>query len=144
MDKLKVRIKKLDENAVVPQYSKLGDAGLDLTAVSIDDTRSEYISYDTGIAVEIPEGYVGLVFPRSSISKYDLILANSVGIIDSNYRGSIQLRFKRVDLPHENYYQIEDRIGQLMIIPYPQIEFETVEELSETQRGEGGFGSSGK
>lgn len=144
MDKLKVRIKKLDENAVIPKYSKLGDAGLDLTAVSIDNTNNEYISYDTGIAVEIPEGYVGLVVPRSSISKYDLILANSIGIIDSNYRGSIQLRFKRADLIYNKYYQIGDRIGQFIIIPYPQIEFEEVLELSSSQRGETGFGSSGK
>jgi dUTP pyrophosphatase len=143
MNILKVKIKKLHKDAVVPKYSKPGDGGLDLTAISIDDSNPEYISYDTGIAFEIPENYVGLVFPRSSISKKDLILANSVGVIDSNFRGSVQFRFKRIDMIFENYYQINDRIGQIIILPYPQIEFEEVDELSNTERGTGSFGSTG-
>ena len=138
---MKVKIKKLDIDAVVPRYAKVGDAGLDLVATS---RKQEYdiITYGTSIAVEIPEGYVGLIFPRSSIYKTDLILTNSVGVIDSGYRGEIMFKFKAIgDI--FNSYSVGDRIGQLIILPYPQIEFEEVEELSTTTRGEGGFGSSG-
>jgi dUTP pyrophosphatase len=90
---------------------------------------------------------VGLVFPRSSIRKYDLALTNSVGVIDSGYRGEIQATFKKTNWLKGNEsekYQIGDRIAQIMIIPHPQIEFDEVDELSDTQRGDGGFGSTGK
>lgn len=141
---MKVRIKKLNPLAVIPQYAKAGDAGLDLVGITVSDSSPEYLEYGTGLSIEIPEGYVGLIFPRSSISKMDLILANSVGVIDSGYRGEIKLRFKRIDLVYNNYYSLGDKIGQLVIIPYPSIELEEVEELSDSERGEGGFGSSGK
>lgn len=138
---MNVKIKKLHKDAVIPSYAKPGDAGMDLTAVTEFWNRDySTVTYDTGLAVEIPEGYVGLVFPRSSVSKTTLILANSVGVIDSGYRGSIMLKFK---YPEEGLvYEVGDRIGQLVIIPYPQITFEEVEELSETERGTGGFGST--
>ena len=140
---MRIRIKKLNELAVIPKYAKPGDAGMDLVAISDHyDFDGNYIEYDTGIAVEIPEGYVGLVFPRSSVSRYNHVLANGVGVVDSGYRNSIKLRFKWI--PGEgNSYQVGDRIGQLIIIPYPQVVWEVVDELSETERGEGGFGSSG-
>jgi dUTP pyrophosphatase len=161
-NKLSVRFKKLNPKAVTPTYAKDGDAGLDLTATAMF-MGTNYIQYDTGIAVEIPEGYVGLVFPRSSITKMaaGVSLKNSVGIIDSGYRGEIILRF---DVPSESHkcdaetfryitkdgFQEElkipqpgERIGQLIILPYPQIQLEEVEELSSTDRGEGGFGSTG-
>lgn len=140
-----IKIKKLVEQAVIPSYSKEGDAGLDLTAVSVNTTDNGdygFIEYDTGLAVEIPEGYVGLVYPRSSISKTGLILANSIGVIDSNYRGSIKCRFKAI--PNSTIYNVGDRIAQLIIQPIPNIEFEVVDELSDTTRGDDGFGSSGK
>lgn len=139
---MKVKIKKLVENAVIPQYSKNGDAGMDLTCISEKwNENNTMVAYDTGLAVEIPEGYVGLLFPRSSIAKTSLILSNSVGVIDSGYRGSIMLKYR---YPEEGMvYEIGDRVGQLIILPYPQIEFEEVEELSDTDRGSGGFGSSG-
>lgn len=152
---MKVNIKKLHENAVIPQYAKHGDAGLDLTAISkyFDDCGN--VCFDTGIAIEIPHGYVGLIFPRSSLSKTDLSLANHVGVIDSGYRGSIQFRFKPVGNVFEDdgsiinlhpialtNYEIGDRIGQLIIMPYPQIEFNEVDELSHTDRGVGSFGST--
>lgn len=140
---MKIKIKKLHPDAVIPSYSKKGDAGLDLTALTEkwDDTNT-MVTYDTGIAVEIPEGYVGLVFPRSSICKTSLILSNSVGVIDSGYRGSIKFKFR---YPEEGMvYDIGDRIGQLIVLPYPNIEFEEVEELSSTDRGLGGYGSTGK
>ena len=148
---MKVRIKKLDERAVVPSYSKEGDAGLDFTAVEISKDNVGNITYHTGLAVEIPQGYVGLLFPRSSINKKQQFLTNCVGVIDSGYRGEIMAKFKPVmgtydtilELFESNEYQIGDKIVQMIILPYPQIEFEEVAELSETDRGHSGFGSTG-
>ena len=138
---MQVKIKKLHPKAVIPNYSKPGDAGMDLVITSIINENKEDISYGFGISLEIPEGYVGLVFPRSSIRKYDLFLTNAVGVIDSGYRGELQATFKKTGL---HKYEIGDRGAQIMILPYPEIEFEEVEELSNTERGEGGFGSTGK
>jgi dUTP pyrophosphatase len=144
---LPIKLKKTHPDAKVPRYAKLGDAGMDLFAINIEET-SDYIEYDTGIAIEIPSGYVGFIFPRSSNSKKDLILANSAGMIDSGYRGSLKLRFKRVSnglkrLLHHKKYSIGDAVGQLIILPYPQIKFNLVDELSDSERGESGFGSTG-
>ena len=138
-------MKKLHKNAIVPTYQKEGDAGLDLIAVSKHWDVAGYYQYGTGLAVEIPFGYVGLIYPRSSISDYNLMLSNHVGVIDSGYRGEICLRFKYVNLMTVSHktYKVGDRIGQLLIIPYPSIKFEEVKELSDTNRGKGGFGSSG-
>lgn len=144
---MKVKIKKLSEKAVVSQYSKNGDAGLDLVATSKTYDDNGNAVYGTSLALEIPKGYVGLLFPRSSNSKMDLLLSNSVGVIDSGYRGEILFKFKSTiwqgSYGFGNNYEIGDRIGQLIIIPYPNIEFEEVEELSLTERGEGGYGSTG-
>jgi dUTP pyrophosphatase len=137
---MKVKFKKLHELVETPCYARKGDAGMDLTAVDISKDEFGNVVCHTGIAVEIPEGYVGLVFPRSSISKYDMHLRNSVGVIDSGYRGEIMVKFGF--LPDGKLYKMGDKIAQLIIIPYPQITFEEVEELSETERGEGGFGST--
>lgn len=140
---LQVKIKKLNENAVIPHYSREGDCAMDMYATSVNNTK-DYIEYDTSIALEIPDGYVGLIFPRSSVSNKDLLLCNSVGIVDSNYRGSIKFRFKLTESLSSvpNIYDIGDRIGQILIIPIPKIKF-TEDELSETERNTGGFGSSG-
>ena len=159
MEKINVKIKKLDPEVVIPSYSKAGDAGMDITAISdpqIKNSPNEYcyIEYKTGISVEIPEGYVGLLFPRSSISKKSLSLANSVGVIDSGYRGEICFRFKydpsslnittwSKESEQNAFYKKGERIGQLIIIPYPQVQFQVVEELNDTERGQGGFGSTG-
>lgn len=140
---IKVPIKKLHPNAVMPTYSKEGDAGMDLTSVSVEHTE-DYISYKTGLSFEIPSGYVGLIFPRSSNSKKDLLLTNSVGVIDSGYRGEVELRFKPVlNGTRLLIYDVGDRVGQIMIIPYPTIEFVETENLSNSERGDGGFGSTG-
>ena len=147
---MKVKIKKLHERALLPSYSKPGDAGLDLTAVDISKDNVGNITYHTGLAIEIPEGYVGLLFPRSSVSKKQQFLTNGVGVIDSGYRGEIMAKFKPVmgtydtilDLFESNEYQVGDRVVQMIILPYPQIEFEEVEELSSSERGHGGFGST--
>lgn len=172
---MKVKIKRLHQDAVIPSYSKKGDAGMDLTAVDKYYDIHGCVVYRTGIAIEIPEGYVGLIFPRSSISKIDLALTNAVGVIDSGYRGEVLVKFKPmlvfmseeqhlisdedetfkcadgVEIPWDNRipisaldYEIGDRVAQLIIIPYPQIEFEEVEELTKTERGDGGYGSTGK
>lgn len=144
---MKVKIKKLSPNAVIPTYAKSGDAGMDMVATKIISDTLDSITYGTDIAVEIPEGFVGLVFPRSSIRKTNLQLSNSVGVIDSGYRGEIQATFKKIQgVSNEvlENYKVGDRICQIMIIPHPLVEFEEVEELSNTERGEGGFGSTGK
>ena len=138
-----VKIKKLHPDTVIPVYAKPGDAGLDLVATEKLTETAKQVSYGTGLAVEIPEGYVGLVFPRSSVRKYELVLSNSVGVIDSGYRGEIQLTFNKA-LSYAIKYEKGDKIGQLIILPYPTINLVEVDELSETERGEGGFGSTGK
>jgi len=137
-----VRFKKLSKKAVTPQYAKLGDAGMDMVATSL--VKGEvYYEYGTDIAVEIPEGHVGLLFPRSSISKTKQILANHVGVVDSGYRGEIKFRFKKLAWDNGEVYNVGDKIGQLIIMPYPTILLKEVSDLSETQRGDTGFGSSG-
>ena len=148
---MQVQFKKLKENSITPCYSKVGDAGLDLAATTKTYTRHQgsnelmFIEYGTGLAFSIPENHVGLLFPRSSISKTSLTLANAVGVVDSNYRGEVKLRFRVKDerfseLPD---YNIGERIGQLIIMPIPKVELQEVEELDETNRGTAGFGSSG-
>lgn len=147
-----VKIKKLYDFAVIPSYAKKGDAGMDLTATSYsyDENRDCHV-YGTGIAIEIPEGYVGLIFPRSSNRNTEAYMCNHVGIIDSGYRGELLLSFKNRDKTSEDIipqlfapYEIGNRVGQLIIMPYPHVSFIEVEELSKTERGEGGHGSSGK
>lgn len=141
---LNVKVKKLTENAVIPSYQKPGDCGLDLTAVSMTQ-KNNMLEYGTGLAFEIPAGYVGLVFPRSSIYKTDQILTNAVGVIDSGYRGEVKLIFTLNVAVGERgvIYEVGDRIAQLIIMPHPAITLEPVQELTETVRGATGFGSSG-
>lgn len=141
-----VKIKKLDPKAVIPKYAKPGDAGMDLTAISLtyDEDHDSYI-YGTGLAIEIPEGYVGFLFPRSSNRKTSSYMTNHVGVIDSGYRGEIIITYKNRDYDyHKPPYNKGDRVAQLIIMPYPTINLVEVEELSETERGEGGHGSTGK
>lgn len=138
-----VKFKKLVEEAVTPSYSKPGDAGMDLTATGMGWDEKGNVVYYTGLALEIPQGYVGLIFPRSSNSKKDLFLTNHVGVIDSGYRGEIMVKFRRTVPFKADIYEVGDRVAQLMIIPYPEVQFEEVEELSNTERGSGGYGSTG-
>lgn len=140
---MKVKIKRLDKSAVIPKYAKDGDAGLDITATAYKVNEKGQYVYTSDLALEIPDGYVGLLFPRSSICKKDLEMTNSVGVIDSNYRGPIKSVFNPTCEDPE-IYELGERFAQLIIIPYPKIEFEEVEELSETNRGTGGYGSTGK
>lgn len=145
---MKLKFKKLHENAVLPSSAKEGDAGLDLTAVSKTYFGDDRVQYDFGLAVEIPEGYVGLIFPRSSIHKKDFQLSNAVGVIDSGYRGSISAIFKYTakgafESKSPEEYNEGERIAQLVIIPYAKTQPEWSEELSDSERGTGGFGSTG-
>jgi dUTP pyrophosphatase len=137
--KLEIKIKKIHPNAIIPKYAHIGDAGMDVYAVSKKET-GKFIEYGTGLSFEIPEQYVMLIFPRSSVTNKDLMLKNSVGILDSGYRGELILRFNKIG---EETYEIGERIGQVMVIPYPNVEFIEADELSETKRGNGGFGSTG-
>ena len=142
INNLKVKFKKMHPHAIIPTYAKQGDAAMDLYAAEIiKDKYGNYV-YLTGVAIEIPPGFVGLLFPRSSVSKTCLSLANSVGVVDSGYRGEIMLKYRHCNNLNPAY-KVEDRVGQLMIIPYPKIELIEVEELSTTDRGDGGFGSTG-
>ena len=140
---MKIQFKKLVPEAQKPKFGKPGDAGADLVAISAE-IRDNQVIYGTGIAVEIPEGMVGLVFPRSSIRNYDLVLSNCVGVIDSGYRGEIMATFNlKNPWSDDKVYHIGDRIAQLVIMPVPLVQYTEVEELSETQRGTAGHGSTG-
>jgi dUTP pyrophosphatase len=141
---MEVKIKKLNGLAVIPEYAKAGDAGLDFTATRIISETEDSIVYGTDIAIEIPEGYVGLLFPRSSIRKYELMLKNSVGVIDSGYRGEMMATFQKTNGNYSTKYGLNERIFQLIIMAYPKIELVISEELSETERNEGGHGHTGK
>jgi dUTP pyrophosphatase len=140
---LTVKVKRLEPNAVIPSYSKIGDAGMDLTITTIKENTSFSVSYGFGIAMEIPNGYVGLVFPRSSVRNQDLILSNCVGVIDSGYRGEIQATFKKTNGLDSLKYNVGERGAQIIILPYPQVTMVESNELSDTERGAGGFGSTG-
>ena len=140
---MKIHFKKLNPEAQKPKFGKPGDAGADLVATVAWATESQIV-YGTGLAVEIPEGMVGLVFPRSSVRNYALSMANSVGVIDSGYRGEIMVTFNiKTNHNTRELYKIGDRIAQLVIIPVPLVKYVEVEELSETQRGTDGHGSTG-
>ena len=138
-----VKVKKLVPEAVIPSYSKVGDAGMDLTITKEIENTSFSVSYGFGIALEIPQGYVGLVFPRSSVRNQELVLSNCVGVIDSGYRGELQATFKKTNGLDSIKYKVGDRGAQIIILPYPTIYMTEVPELSNTERGEGGFGSTG-
>lgn len=145
---MNIKIKTLIEDATIPTYGTEGSAGADLYAAGFDKplpiTPGDTAVVHTGISVEIPEGYVGLVFARSGLAtKRGLAPANKVGVIDSDYRGEIMValynhghKFEFVE-PHE-------RVAQLVIVPYSKCEFVVTDEISDTERGAGGFGSTGK
>ena len=126
----------------MPTKAHTTDAGCDLYATSKEYDECGCVVYGTGIAVEIPQGYVGFVFPRSSIARTGLALSNAVGVIDSGYRGEVMAKFRRVQIPAEEY-KVGERIAQLVVMPYPEVNFEEVAELSVSDRGVGGYGSSG-
>ena len=141
-----VKFKKLHDDAKIPSYAHDTDAGLDLTAVSFtqefDKSNKLVLVYHTGLAVEIPEGYVGLIFMRPSVSNKSISLTNAVAVIDSGYRGELLLKYKITTDSLPTIYQPGEKIGQLIIIPYPKINPIEAEELDSSDRNEGGFGST--
>lgn len=144
---MQLKFKKLSEKAVLPVRAHKTDAGMDLTATSITTQINEcgqlMLVYHTDLAVEIPEGYVGLLFPRSSVYKKSLAQTNSVGVIDAGYRGEIMAVFKTTTDVVPAVYKEGERFAQLVIVPIPEIEIVEADELSESDRGENGYGSTG-
>ena len=142
-----IRYKKVHENAHEPVRGSEWAAGWDLSACATDwDDVNKVLVYHTGIAVEIPRGYVGLLFPRSSIYKKTLTQTNCVGVIDADYRGEILVKFAlryHSEIETPRLYGLGERIVQLVIVPVPEVAWFEVEMLSETERGENGYGSSG-
>lgn len=150
---MEVKIKKLSEDAVIPAYAHDTDAGLDLVATSYEyKSDIDCHVYGTDLAVEIPEGYVGLIYPRSSNRKTNAYMCNHVGVVDSGYRGEVMISFKNRDMNLQEGvipqltkpYEIGQRVAQLIIMPYPKIKFVEVDELSDSDRGKNGHGSSGQ
>ena len=159
---MKIRLKKLYEDAQMPSRGSDQAAGYDLRAsltgtVKLNGEDSSVIAPEniriaphttlkvgTGLSVEIPDGYFGAIFARSGLAtKQGLRPANAVGVVDSDYRGELIVALHN-DTDEEQIIHANDRIAQLVIMPYLPVEFEEVETLNETERGEGGFGSTGK
>ena len=138
-----LKFKKLVENAVTPKKATHDSNGFDLTATSKkwSDEFQAYV-YGTGIAVEIPKGYLGLLFPRSSVRKYALSMANCVGVIDTDFRGEMLATFRPTMPGQAKVYNVGDKCCQLVIIEAPEFELEEVDELSETERGTKGHGEA--
>lgn len=146
---LDIKFKKLVPEAVTPKYAHEGDAGMDITCTSFEyDKENDCYMYHSGLAFEVPKGYVMLIFPRSSNRKTDYYLCNHVGVLDSGYRGELMFAYKNRTDDRLNYqkppYQVGDRIGQIIILPYPYVTMLEVDSLEESERGTGGFGSTGK
>ena len=149
---MKIKVKKLHPDATLPKSAHNTDAGYDLVAVDDgiffrEDNQLSYLEYDTGIAVQPEKGFHLEIFPRSSVTKTDLMLGNGIGLVDNLYTGPVKLRFHVFPDRYGTYngikYKKGDRIGQLVVRRTEHAEFEWVEELSETPRNTGGFGSSG-
>jgi len=137
-----LKIKRLCEEAVIPHYATEGSAGFDLTAIRKEYVNENMCRFFFGLAFEIPKGYVGLVFPRSSIVTTCHRLGNAVGVIDSDFRGEVSATFDYIYNGRE--YGIGERVAQMVIVPFENCNIVEVNELEETERGEGGHGSTGK
>lgn len=142
MESKKITIKVIRKGALaaLPKQMHVGDAGFDLVANSRKvDLVNECMIYSTGLRVEIPKGYAMFIFPRSSCYKHAALMANSVGVIDSGYRGEIHVVFKGLT----SCYKLGDRIAQAVVMPVPEVCYQQVEALGEGDRGEDGLGSTG-
>jgi len=139
-----IRFKKLSPyDAVAPVQATPGSSAYDLVATSAHfDKRTQIITIGFGLALELPENYSCLLLARSSISKRGLVLANGVGLIDSDYRGELMAKFHAVTDDFYSY-QVSHTCAQLLFLPIPKIQLMEVEHLSDTERGSGGFGSTG-
>jgi dUTP pyrophosphatase len=161
MNKINIKIKKVHPDAVTPKQGFETDSGYDLVAIddgvaTTSSTTSDivFVEYDTGVQIELPEGYHTEIYPRSSISKTHLLLANSIGLIDNSYRGNLKLRFRLLKIDSNEkwwkekqlkgeVYKKGDKIGQLVIKKTIYADFEEVTELNTSDRSESGFGSTG-
>lgn len=140
---MSIKVKKLHPEASLPTKAHEGDAGWDIKAISMQ-VHPGYIEYGTGLAIVVPKGTVGLLFPRSSISKKALTLANSVGVLDPIFLGEVTFRFRYENFFQEDHvYKIGDKIGQLVVTSLPDYALEEVQVLENTDRGTGAYGSSG-
>ncbi len=136
-----LRFIRLTKDAKQPTKAHTQDAGFDIYCTSVKKEK-RYLDYKTGICVDIPKGYVGLLFPRSSVTNKDMILGNCVGVVDSGYTGELSFRYKSLGEGND-VYSIGDRVGQLVIIELPSVKLKEVRTLSKTKRGSKGYGSSG-
>ena len=155
---MEIKVKRLTESAELPKKATDGSGAYDIKCTTtyfvqtgnpkLDEHTSKpissYLECHTGLAIQIPKGYVGLAFPRSSISDTGHLMCNGVGVIDSDYRGELTARFYNLSQSRRREYESGDRIFQLMIIPVPELEFVETKELDKTERGEGGYGSTGR
>jgi dUTP pyrophosphatase len=152
---MKLKVKKLHPDATLPTYGSKQAAAMDLYALNSGGLcHGEKVIIHTGIALEIPQGYFGLIRLRSGVSwEHGLVLVSS-GVVDEDYRGEIQVRVAKLATggsaqptpasPFHWGFNQGDRVAQMVLLPYPVVTVEEVRELGETQRGEGGFGSTGK
>lgn len=145
MTEVQIEIKALNEAAKIPSYAYSGDAGMDLRASESLTLQSfERALVPTGLAIALPEGYAGFVLPRSGLAiKHGITVLNTPGLIDSNYRGELKVILQNTDSHEPFTIHVGDRIAQLVVMPVPHMSFTPVDALSSTERGEGGFGSSG-
>lgn len=137
---LEVKFTKLNADAVTPKRMSEGAGAFDLYATSITRT-AQYVEYGTGIAVEIPAGYTGFLFARSSCSNKGLALCNGVGVIDADYRGELKVRYYNVS-EFFGYWGVGDRVAQISFLPTPIVKMVQTDSLKATERGDGGFGST--
>lgn len=153
MNKLKIKLKKLHPNAIIPKQATEFAGGWDVTATEIIQEADDFVICKLGFALELPIGYKLTLVPRSSLTKTKWILQNSPGLGDADYTGEYQYRFRALPLIEDLFvdyiidypefpYKVGDRIGQVYLEEVIPMEFEEVDELSETERGEGGFGST--
>lgn len=144
---MQIKVKRLSEASVIPSKSHITDAGFDLTCTDITTELNEcgqlILVYHTGIAIEIPDGYFGLLVPRSSVFKKSLTLTNCAGVVDSGYRGEVLAKFRSTTDVVPSVYKVGERFAQLLILPVPEVTFEEAFELSDSDRGEDGYGSTG-
>lgn len=143
-----IKVKKLGDDVVVPHLASAGAAGFDLCA-NIDSEitilPNNIAVIPTGLAISIPNGYVGLIYPRSSMGiKENIVLANGTGVIDSDYRGEIMVALHNYSETGSRIIQPKQRIAQIVFQELPTVQIEEASELDNTERGTGGFGSTGK
>lgn len=144
MSQLKVKFKKLHADTKLPVKGSLDAACYDVYAHSAERDYEGLLTYKLGFSTEIPEGWMAVIVPRSNLSKQKWMLGNSLGIIDSDYRGEWMIKFRAIGHTYGPApYKVGDRVAQIYFQKVVDVEFEEVDELSDTERGSGGFGSTG-